>query len=69
MAVRLFVNPATDETFSAYAHACLADGGYTPTVLAEKLHAKYPRATVHPGLMEGEDRRWYVYREGHWVDA
>lgn len=67
VAVRLVVNPATDVDFQRSAET-LAQSASTPEELQRLLQAIYPRARVVRGVTDLVER-WYVYRDGHWVNA
>ena len=64
------VNPETDEVFAAFAEMLVEHGAGSAAELERRLRAEYSRATVHSRLLSGEPRTiWYVYRDGHWVNA
>lgn len=67
VAVRLVVNPATDDEFRERAEL-LAQAVTTPEQLQDLLRADYRHARVVRGVTDVYER-WYVYREGRWVNS
>ena len=66
----LIINPASDATFAADAHARLEAGATTPMRLQRSLREAYPRAVVRARELSSEPSEvWYVYREGTWVPS
>jgi hypothetical protein len=63
----LVVNPATDHQFRKRAEA-LAGSIETPEQLQQLLRVEYERARVVRGVTDVAER-WYVYREGHWINT
>jgi len=64
---RLVINPHTDHEFGRRAHE-LAEHADGPEQLQALLRDEYTRAGVVRGVTDVTER-WYVYREGHWVNA
>ena len=63
----LTINPASDTAFVTAVVDCARTAGSTGD-LEGALRADYPRITVRPRSLQGEPReRWYVYRDGAWV--
>jgi hypothetical protein len=60
------INPTTDAAFVAHA-AELAEGAATPEDLQRRLRRRFERALVVRGVTDIVER-WYVYRDGRWVD-
>jgi hypothetical protein len=46
----------------------LATGIEQPEDLEQLLRDEFPRVRVVPGVVDGSDWRWYVYRDGRWVN-
>ncbi len=69
MKVQLVTNPTGDATFRMAAERILADGAMSPSQLQGRLRSQYPSATVFGGIEEGGSERWYVYREGRWINS
>jgi len=69
MKVQLVTNPAADATFRMAAEKLLADGAMSPAELQSMLRSQYQSATVFGGIEEAGSERWYVYREGRWIDS
>lgn len=69
MPLRLSVFPSTDLALASAAETCLQNGATTPVKLAACLQALYPSVNVRAGVDNGLERRWYVYREGHWFSG
>jgi len=69
MKVQLVINPAGDMAFRSAAEKLLADGALSPAQLQAMLRAQFPNATVFGGIEEAGSERWYVYREGRWIDS
>jgi hypothetical protein len=66
----LVTNPADDEAFATVAARLVADGVEGIDEFERRLRTVYPRAAVHARLLSGETLVvWYVYRDGHWVNA
>jgi hypothetical protein len=68
MRVALVINPPGDGTFGATARAHAADGSNTPAELQAALRIEWPDAIVRDGIIENDFQRWYVYRDGRWID-
>ena len=68
MRVRLITNPATDGGIARSADRLLGGGIERPEDLESQLRQEYPRVRVVPGVVDGAEWRWYVYREGSWVN-
>ena len=32
------------------------------------LRGEFPRVRVQPGVVDGNEWRWYVYRDGKWIN-
>ncbi len=69
MKVQLVTNPAGDTSFRMAAEKLLADGAMSPAQLQSLLRSQYPSATVFGGIEEAGSERWYVYREGRWINS
>ncbi|HYI22446.1 MAG TPA: hypothetical protein VEX62_07400 [Candidatus Limnocylindrales bacterium] len=69
MKVQLVTNPAGDANFRMAAERLLDDGAMNPAQLQRMLRSQYPSATVFGGIQEAGSERWYVYREGRWIDS
>jgi hypothetical protein len=67
--VHLVTNPMGDSDFRSAAERLFAQGADTPTRLQNALRDEYPSSTVFGGIEEAGLERWYVYREGRWVDS
>ena len=65
--VRLITNPYTDLDFERRAQE-FADRVETPEELEELLRERYRNARVVRGVTDIVER-WYVYRDGHWVNS
>jgi hypothetical protein len=66
----LVVNPAADRVFSEFARMIVDHGAGSTDELERRLRRLYPQAVVHARELVGEPILvWYVYRDGHWVDA
>ena len=66
----LIINPASDASFAADAHARLEAGADSPGRLQRSLREAYPRAVVRARELSSEPSEvWYVYREGTWVPS
>jgi hypothetical protein len=65
--VRLVTNPQTDTDFQRRAEE-LVTRVETPEELETLLRAEYHRARVVPGVTDIVER-WYVYRDGRWVNS
>ena len=64
----LVLNPADDEDFRSAARHLVENGFVEPTLLQDRLRARWPRAMVRQRELAGERFQiWYVYRDGHWV--
>jgi hypothetical protein len=64
----LVLNPADDEEFRSAANHLVESGFVEPTVLQDRLRARWPGAIVRQRELAGERFQiWYVYRDGHWV--
>ena len=50
------------------AEAFLARGLERPEELEGLLRPEFPSVRVVPGVVDGTDWRWYVYRDGRWVN-
>ena len=67
--VRLITNPLTDTRLERAAERFLGEGVDEPEDLEEQLRADFPRVRVVPGLVDVNEWRWYVYRDGSWVNS
>jgi hypothetical protein len=65
--VRLVANPETDVDFQRLADELVTEVD-APEQLEKLLRKRYPRARVVTGVTDILDR-WYVYRDGHWVNS
>jgi hypothetical protein len=66
----LVMNPARDAIFAAFAQILVDHGAASIEDLERRLRTVYPGAAVHARELAGETFViWYVYRDGHWVDA
>ena len=65
--VRLVINPANDPSFHERATQLARDIA-EPEELERSLRDEYERARVVRGVTDVVER-WYVYRDGHWVDS
>jgi hypothetical protein len=66
----LVTNPARDHVFAAFARMLVDHGAASIEDLERRLRGVYPWAAVHArGLAAETVVIWYVYRDGHWVDA
>jgi hypothetical protein len=66
----LVVNPANDRVFAAFAETLIDHGVLSITEFERRLQTVYPRAAAHARDLAAEPILiWYVYREGHWVNA
>jgi hypothetical protein len=64
----LVLNPADDEEFRSAANHLVESGFVEPTVLQDRLRARWPGAIVRQRELAGERfQMWYVYRDGHWI--
>lgn len=69
MPIKILVNPRSDERFASFAEALLTMGVTTCTDLERRLRQRYPDVRVVEGITDGAGfPRWYVYRDGHWVN-
>lgn len=67
--IKIVSNPETDTQFASVASWFVSKGVDTPGELERRLNERYPRARVVVGMAGGADaERWYVYREGRWVN-
>ena len=63
-------NPANDREFERLVDEIVESGVGDPEVAQERLRERYPQAVVRPRELAGElSGVWYVYREGHWIQA
>ena len=69
MKVQLVTNPTGDANFRMAAEQLLSGGAMSPSQLQRMLRPDYPSATVFGGIEEAGSERWYVYREGRWIDS
>lgn len=68
-AVTLIINPQSDTEFGARVEELAARQFSEPAELEDALRQSYPNARVSPGVVDVIGRpRWYVYRDGRWVD-
>ena len=51
------------------AEAYLARGLEQPEDLENLLRPEFPQVRVVPGVVDGADWRWYVYRDGRWINS
>ena len=51
------------------AEALLGRGLEQPEDLEHALRNEFPQVRVVPGVLDGTDWRWYVYRDGRWVNS
>jgi hypothetical protein len=65
--IRLIINPQTDGDFGRRVNE-LAGQARGPEELEVLLRSEYPRTVVARGVIDVVER-WYVYREGHWINA
>lgn len=66
----LIVNPATDASFAALAEFELGMDGHDRDAFEARLRRRYPLTVVHARELSGEPTTiWYVYRDGHWLQA
>jgi hypothetical protein len=66
----LVANPVTDRTFRAFAEQQLDEGATTIAELQKRLRVRYPHAVIHARELTAEPTLiWYVYRDGHWMNA
>jgi hypothetical protein len=65
--VRLVTNPTSDITFQRFAEQ-LVHRADSPEQLETLLRPRYSRARVIAGVTDIVER-WYVYREGHWINS
>jgi hypothetical protein len=65
--VRLITNPQSDTDFQRRAEQ-LAEGVETPEELERLLRRSYARARVVTGVTDIVER-WYVYRDGRWINS
>jgi PAS domain-containing protein len=66
----LFTVPSSDRAFAEFVRR-VAERASTgsPVDLQARLRSVYPRVLVRPRGLSNDDRTWYVYREGRWVDG
>jgi hypothetical protein len=69
MPATILVNPGSDVTFKRLAEAHASNGADTPADLEDRLRERYPRASVVQGISGDSTERWYVYRDGRWIDS
>jgi hypothetical protein len=70
MRYRLVINPESDEDFSLRVHHAAHPSMLDPGELEAELRRTYPETVVRAGVAESDGRRrWYVYRDGRWVQA
>ncbi len=68
--VRIVVNPESDSAFQRVTERLFVEHSDAPSDLEEGLREPYPEARVVPGITDSDNsERWYVYRDGYWVDA
>jgi hypothetical protein len=68
--VTLILNPASDATFREVVDRLFERYFATPDALEQAVRGRYPSAKVFEGVKDASGRpRWYVYRDGHWVNA
>jgi hypothetical protein len=61
-------NPAADREFERAVNQLLDSGVTNLTAFEAALREQFPRATVRPRDLAGEDTpTWYAYREGRWI--
>jgi hypothetical protein len=66
----LVVNPADDGLFASFAQVLVDHGAISTEELERRLRTVYPFAAVHARQLSAEvGVVWYVYRDGHWIDA
>jgi hypothetical protein len=51
------------------AEELLEHGLEQPEDLEHALRNEFPEVRVVPGVVDGTDWRWYVYRDGRWVNS
>ena len=68
MRIRLVTYPQTDDRLRDAADTLLQRGADTPERLEAELREQYPRVRVVLGVLDGTERRWYVYRDGRWTN-
>ena len=67
--VRLITNPASDRRIADSADVVLARGVERPEEMEVALRTEFPTVRVVPGVVDGNEWRWYVYRDGRWVNS
>jgi hypothetical protein len=66
----LVINPPEDDVFAAFAKVVVDDGVSSTGELERRLRPIYSKAVVHARELSSEPFViWYVYRDGHWIDA
>ena len=69
MHYRTVLNPDTDDDFAHDVNTLATPDLQEPGQLENALRDSYPKATVRNGVAESDGRiRWYVYRDGHWIE-
>ena len=69
MPATILVNPGSDATFKRLAETHASNGVATPADLEERLRQSYPSARVIEGISGNTSlERWYVYRDGRWIN-
>ena len=66
--IAIVTNPGNDRVLRSRAEALLREDGESPDRLEWELRRRYPRARVYEGIRDAFQQRWYVYREGRWVN-
>ncbi len=65
-----FTVPSSDRAFAEYVRRISERiSPRTTGELQSRLRALYPRVVVRQRSLSSDDRTWYVYREGRWVDG
>ena len=69
LSTSLFTVPSADRAFAEFVRRVTEqEQPPGPGDLQSRLRTVYPRALVRPRALSSDDRTWYVYREGRWVD-
>ena len=66
--ITIVTNPGSDRALRSRAEALLREDCESAERLEWELRRRYPRVRVYEGIRDPYQQRWYVYREGRWVN-